>query len=97
MADLAGLPGTLQRETRQHPRRSKKPIPLTVVYADMDSIRGIPGRYLYIACPVLSFILFSAGGVAFNQNAFYGALFIVLAILIFFLGIAIGNKSRIIE
>lgn len=63
----------------------------------MDSIRGVPGRYLYIVCAVLSFILFSAGGVAFSQNAFYGALFIVLAIIIFFLGIAIGNKSRIIE
>jgi hypothetical protein len=62
----------------------------------MDSIRGIPARYLYIACAVLSFILFSAGGVAFNQNAFYGALFIVLAIVIFFLGIALGKKNRIV-
>jgi hypothetical protein len=93
MDDLAGLPGTLQRETRQHPRRSKKPIPLTVVYADMDSIRGIPTRYLYIACSVLSFILFSAGGVAFNQNVFYGALFIILAILLFIVGMHFGRKE----
>jgi hypothetical protein len=62
----------------------------------MDSIRGVPARYLYRACLVLSFILFSAGGVAFNQNAFYGALFIILAIVIFFLGIAIGKKNRIV-
>jgi hypothetical protein len=58
----------------------------------MDSIRGIPGRYLYIACLILSFILFSAGGVAFNQNAFYGALFIILAILLFIVGMHFGRK-----
>jgi hypothetical protein len=62
----------------------------------MDTFRGIPARYLYIASSALSFIMFYAGGVAFNQNVFYGALFIVLAIVIFFLGIVIGKKSRII-
>jgi uncharacterized MnhB-related membrane protein len=67
------------------------------VYADRDSIHGVPGRYLYRACAVLSFILFSASGVAFSQNAFYGALFIILAIVIFFLGIAVGKKGRLVE
>ena len=63
------------------------------MYADMDSIRGVPARYLYRACLVLSFILFSARGVAFNQNAFYGALFIILAILLFIVGMHFGRKE----
>lgn len=77
--------------------QNKKPIPLPVVYTDMDTIRGIPTKYLYIACSVLSFIMFYAGGVAFNQNVFYGGLFIILALVIFFLGIALGKKSHIVE
>jgi lipopolysaccharide export LptBFGC system permease protein LptF len=59
----------------------------------MATFRIIPARYLYIACLVLSFIMFSAGGVAFNQNAFYGALFIILATLLFIVGMHFGRKE----
>lgn len=63
----------------------------------MESIRSIPNKYLYFACIVLSFLMFYAGGVAFNQSTFYGGLFIILAIVLFFISVYIGRKSRIIE
>jgi hypothetical protein len=55
----------------------------------MESIRGIPNKYLYMACIFLSFLMFFAGGVAFNQNPFYGGVFIILAIVLFFISVRI--------
>jgi len=59
----------------------------------MDKIRGIPNKYLTIACLALSFLLFSAGGTAFNQSPFYGALFIVVAVFLFFVGAHFGRQA----
>lgn len=59
----------------------------------MEKIRGIPNKYLAIGCLVLSFLLFSAGGTAFNQSAFYGALFMVVAVLLFFVGVHFGRQD----
>lgn len=52
----------------------------------MEKIRGIPDRYLAAACLVLTFLLFTAGGIAFSQSPFYGTVFIIIAILLFFAG-----------
>jgi hypothetical protein len=59
----------------------------------MDIIRGVPGRYLYAACLILSFLLFYAGGVAFNHSPFYGVLFLVLAVVLFFIAVRIGREA----
>lgn len=58
------------------------------------SILIIPHSYLYAACIILSFIMFSAGGVAFEQSMFYGALFIILAVALFFLAVHFGRQTR---
>ncbi|MFA5269006.1 MAG: hypothetical protein WC379_13625 [Methanoregula sp.] len=58
----------------------------------MESIRGIPNKYLYIASIVLSFLMFYAGGVAFNQSPFYGGLFIILAIVLFIISVYFGRR-----
>lgn len=58
----------------------------------METIRGIPNKYLYAACLVLSFLLFWAGGTAFNQSPFYGAVFFVLAVVLFFAGVHFGRQ-----
>lgn len=60
----------------------------------MYSLRGIPNKYLYAACIVLSFLMFYAGGVAFNQSPFYGGLFIILAVLLFFLAVYFGRRIQ---
>lgn len=60
----------------------------------MESVRGIPNKYLYTACIVLSFLMFYAGGVAFNQSPFYGGLFIILAILLFFIAVYFGRRIQ---
>lgn len=60
----------------------------------MESIRGIPNKYLYAACLVLSFLMFYAGGVAFNQGPFYGGLFIILGILLFFIAVYFGRRIQ---
>jgi len=73
---------------------SKKPIPLPVVYSGMETIRGIPNKYLYAVCLVLSFLMFYAGGVAFGQSLFYGGLFIILAIVLFFMAVHFGRQGR---
>jgi len=90
MADLAGLPGTLQREIRQHPRRSKNLSRLRLYMPichprrpGQVPVQSLPGPVVH---PVL------CRGVAFNQNAFYGALFIALAILLFIVGMHFGRK-----
>jgi hypothetical protein len=59
----------------------------------MKTFRGIPTNYLTIACLVLSFLLFSAGGTAFSQSPFYGGLFMVLAILLFIIGMHFGRQD----
>jgi hypothetical protein len=59
----------------------------------METIRGIPNKYLYTACIVLSFLMFYGGGVAFNQSAFYGGVFIILAIVLFFLAVYFGRRT----
>ena len=38
----------------------------------METIRGIPDKYLYAACLAMAFVLFCAGGTAFDQSPFYG-------------------------
>jgi hypothetical protein len=59
----------------------------------MDSIRSIPDKYLYAACLALSFLMFSAGGVAFSQSPFYGAVFFILGVVLFFVAVRIGRKA----
>jgi len=59
----------------------------------METIRGIPNKYLYAACLVLSFLMFYAGGVAFNQSPFYGGLFIVLGVALFFAAVHFGRQT----
>jgi hypothetical protein len=70
-----------------------KIIPDPGIHTGMQTIRGIPARYLTIACIVLSFLLFSAGGTAFSQSPFYGGLFIVLAIFLFIVGMHFGRQD----
>lgn len=60
----------------------------------METIRGIPNKYLYTACLVLSFLMFYAGGVAFSQSPFYGGVFIILAIVLFFMAVHFGRQDR---
>jgi hypothetical protein len=59
----------------------------------MDIIRGLPNKYLYATCLILSFLMFYAGGVAFNQSPFYGAVFFVLAVVLFFIAVRIGRQA----
>jgi hypothetical protein len=59
----------------------------------MDTFRGIPNKYLAIACLALSFLLFSAGGTVFDQNLFYAVLFFVTALLLFFVGMHFGRQD----
>lgn len=59
----------------------------------METIRGIPNKYLYAVCLVLSFLLFWAGGTAFNQSPFYGGVFFVLAVVLFFAGVHFGRQD----
>jgi uncharacterized membrane protein len=59
----------------------------------MDIIRGIPNKYLYAAFLVLSFVMFYAGGSAFSQSPFYGVVFIVLGIVLFFAAVRVGRKA----
>jgi hypothetical protein len=63
----------------------------------METIRGIPNKYLYAACLVLSFVLFWAGGTAFDQSPFYGGFFIVIAMVLFFAGVHFGRQDRTID
>jgi hypothetical protein len=63
----------------------------------MEIIRGIPNQYLYIGCTIVSMLFFYAGGTAFSQSPFYGALFIVLALVLFFTGVYFGRKSGGVE
>ncbi|OPX63719.1 MULTISPECIES: hypothetical protein [unclassified Methanoregula] len=58
----------------------------------MDTFRGIQKKYLTATCLVLTFLLFTAGGIAFNQSPFYGAVFFIIAILLFFVGAYFGNS-----
>jgi hypothetical protein len=37
--------------------------------------------------------MFYGGGVAFNQSAFYGGVFIILAIVLFFLAVYFGRRT----
>ena len=59
----------------------------------MDTFRGIRKTYLAAACLTLTFLLFTAGGIAFNQSPFYGAVFFIIAILLFFAGAYFGNPT----
>lgn len=59
----------------------------------METIRGIPDKYLAAACLALTFLLFWAGGTAFNQSPFYGGLFMVLAVVLFFAGVHFGRQD----
>ena len=59
----------------------------------METLRGIPNNYLFVGCLALSFLLFAAGGTAFNQSPFYGVLFFVIAMLLFFAGVYFGRKE----
>ncbi len=59
----------------------------------METIRGIPNKYLAAAFLVLSWLLFAAGGTAFNQSVFYGSLFIVTGVLMFFIGMHFGRQN----
>jgi 4-hydroxybenzoate polyprenyltransferase len=63
----------------------------------METIRGIPNKYLAAACLIMTFLLFWAGGTAFNQSPFYGALFIIIAMVLFFVGVHFGKKGPDIE
>jgi hypothetical protein len=74
-----------------------KIIPHPFLHTGMQILRGIPNKYLYAACLVLSFLLFSAGGTAFGQSPFYGGLFIVLAIFMFIVGMYFGRLDTDIE
>jgi hypothetical protein len=59
----------------------------------MEILRGIPDKYLYAACLILSFLMFYAGGVAFSQSLFYGVSFFVLAVVLFFIAVRIGRQA----
>jgi len=59
----------------------------------MDIIHNIPSKYLYAACLILSFLIFYAGGVAFDQSPFYGVSFFVLAVVLFFIAVRIGREA----
>jgi hypothetical protein len=59
----------------------------------MKTFRDIPEKYLMVACLALSFLLFAAGGTAFNQSPFYGVLFFVIAMLLFFAGVYFGRRA----
>ena len=67
------------------------------VCTGVETIRGIPNKYLTIACLALSFLLFSAGGTAFIQSPFYGALFMGIAVLLFFAGMHFGRQEPAVE
>jgi len=71
----------------------KKTIPHPFVCTGMETIRGIPDKYLFAACMALSFLLFGAGGTAFGQSPFYGGLFMVAAMVLFFIGVHFGRKE----
>jgi ABC-type multidrug transport system permease subunit len=38
--------------------------------------------------------MFYAGGVAFNQSTFYGGLFMILAIILFFIAVYFGRRIQ---
>ena len=59
----------------------------------MEIIRGIRNVHLSMACTILSVVFFLAGGVAFNQSAFYGAVFIVLALVLFCMSVFFRMKK----
>ena len=63
----------------------------------MEIVRGIPNKYLSVACTILSFVLFYAAGVAFGQSMFYGAVFLIVAILFFFVAVIVGRRSGVVE
>ena len=59
----------------------------------METIRGIPNKYLAATCLAMTFLLFWAGGTAFDQNPFYGGLFMVIAMVLFFAGVYFGRQD----
>jgi hypothetical protein len=59
----------------------------------METIRGIPDKYLAAACLATTFLLFWAGGTAFNQSPFYGGLFFGIAMVLFFAGMYLQKKD----
>jgi hypothetical protein len=63
----------------------------------METIRGMPNKYLAATCLAMTFLLFWAGGTAFNQSPFYGGLFIVIAMVLFFIGVHFGRQVPDIE
>ena len=63
----------------------------------METIRGIPNKYLAAACLAMTFLLFWAGGTAFDQSPFYGGLFMVSAMVLFFAGVHFGRQDPDIE
>jgi hypothetical protein len=96
MPDHTDFPFVQQRDTKNGSNRIlpiKKIIPHPLVYTGMETLRGIPDKYLSVACLVLTFLLFAAGGTAFNQNPFYGGLFFVIAMILFFAGVHFGRQD----
>jgi hypothetical protein len=59
----------------------------------MDIVPGIPYRYLYFGCILVSFLMFYAGGTAFEQNPFYGGLFFVSGVVLFFGSVRVGRVA----
>lgn len=59
----------------------------------MECIRGVPNKYLYAVCLALSFLMFYAGGVAFSRSPFYGTVFFVLGVVLFFAAVRVGRKD----
>jgi hypothetical protein len=59
----------------------------------MGTIPDIPRKYLTLFCLLLGFAFFTLGGIAFAKNVFYGFLFTIVAVILFFAGVRIGRQE----
>jgi hypothetical protein len=59
----------------------------------MGTIPDIPLKYRVVACLLLGFVFFTLGGMAFVKNVFYGFLFTVVALILFFAGARLGKQD----
>jgi hypothetical protein len=75
------------------PSECARYIPARSEAAAMEIFRNIPRKYVAAACLALSFLLFAAGGTALSQSPFYGACFMIIAILLFFIGAYYGKQE----
>lgn len=63
----------------------------------MVIIRGIPNRYLFFGSLLLTFLVFTAAGIAYDQNPLFGIGFYAISVVLFFITLQIGRTAHRLE